>query len=65
MKKTFETVSDSQALRIQAALRNKSQKTLKSVEGEVDNVYKRNKKFKLKEPNFFDRLMKLATMKLF
>ena len=65
MKKNFETVSDSQAMRIQNALQTKSQKTLKMVEGDADNVYMRNKQFKLKEPNFFDRLIKLATMKLF
>lgn len=65
MNKNFETVSDSQAMRIQHALQTKSQKTLKRVEGDADNVYMRNKQFKLKEPNFFDRLIKLATMKLF
>lgn len=65
MNKNFETVSDSQAMRIQNALQTKFQKTLKMVEGDADNVYMRNKQFKLKEPNFFDRLIKLATMKLF
>ena len=57
--------SDSQAMRIQSALQKKSQKVLKDVEIDADNVYMRNKQFKLKEPNFFDRLMKLATTKLF
>ncbi len=65
MKKNFITVSDSQAMRIQCALQNKSQKILKDVEGNAENVYMRNKQFKLKEPNFFDRLMRLATTKLF
>ena len=63
--KNFDTVSDSQAMRIQSALQKKSQKTLKDVESNADTVYIRNKQFKLKEPNFFDRLVKLATMKLF
>ena len=62
--KNFET-TDSQAMRIQSALQKKSQKVLKDVEIDADNVYMRNKQFKLKEPNFFDRLMKLATTKLF
>ena len=62
--KNFET-TDSQAMRIQSALQQKSEKFLKEVEGDADNVYTRNKQFKLKEPNFFDRLMKLATTKLF
>jgi hypothetical protein len=57
--------SDSQAMRIQSALQKKSQKVLKDVEINADNVYMRNKQFKLKEPNFFDRLIKLATTKLF
>jgi len=65
MKKHLDTVSDSQAMRIQSALQKKSQKTLNDVERIVDTVYMRNKKFKLKEPNFFDRIVKLATMKLF
>lgn len=65
MNKNFETVSDSQAMRIQSALQQKSEKFLKETEGDADNVYMRNKQFKLKEPNFFDRLMKLATTKLF
>ena len=52
-------------MRIQSALQKKSQKTLKDVESNADTVYMRNKQFKLKEPNFFDRLVKLATMKLF
>ena len=63
--KNFETTSDSQAMRIQSALQKKSQKVLKDVESNADNVYMRNKQFKLKEPNFFDRIVKLATMKLF
>tara|TARA_R100000951_G_scaffold21_3_gene85 strand:+ start:1634 stop:1828 length:195 start_codon:yes stop_codon:yes gene_type:complete len=63
--KNFETTSDSQAMRIQSALQQKSEKFLKEAEGDADNVYMRNKQFKLKEPNFFDRLMKLATTKLF
>jgi hypothetical protein len=73
--KNFET-TDSQAMRIQSALQQKSEKFLKEVEGDADNVYTRNKQFKLKEPNFFElvslllqplllRLMKLATTKLF
>ena len=61
----YETTSDSQAMRIQSALQKKSQKVLKDVESNADNVYMRNKQFKLKEPNFFDRIVKLATMKLF
>ncbi len=61
----FETTSDSQAMRIQSALQKKSQNFLKEVECDADNVYMRNKQFKLKEPNFFDRLIKLATTKLF
>ena len=65
MNKNFETVSDSQAMRIQSALQQKSEKFLKETEGDADNVYMRNKQFKLKEPNFFDRIVKLATMKLF
>jgi uncharacterized membrane protein len=65
MNKNFETVSDSQAMRIQSALQQKSEKFLKETEGDADNVYMRNKQFKLKEPNFFDRLIKLATTKLF
>ena len=63
--KNFETTSDSQAMRIQSALQQKSEKFLKEAEGDADNVYMRNKQFKLKEPNFFDRLIKLATTKLF
>ena len=62
--KNLET-TDSQAMRIQSALQKKSQKVLKGVEVDADNVYMRNKQFKLKEPNFFDRLIKLATTKLF
>jgi len=65
MNKNFETVSDSQAMRIQSALQNKSQKILKDVAGDADNVYMRNRQFKLKEPSFFDHLIKLATTKLF
>ena len=57
--------SDSQAMRIQSALQQKSQKVLKDVEINADNVYMRNKQFKLKEPSFFDRLIKLVTTKLF
>jgi|TARA_R110000772_G_C13158575_1_gene425745 hypothetical protein len=57
--------SDSQAMRIQSALQQKSQKVLKDVEINADNVYMRNKKFKLKESSFFDRLIKLVTTKLF
>jgi hypothetical protein len=63
--KNFDTVSDSQAMRIQSALQKKSQKTLKDVESNADNTYMRNKGFKLKESNLFDRLIKLATTKLF
>ncbi len=63
--KNFETVSDSQAMRIQSALQKKSQNFLKEAQGDADDIYMRNKQFKLKEPNFFDRLIKLATTKLF
>ena len=62
--KNFET-TDSQAMRIQSALQQKSEKFLKEAEGDADSVYMRNKQFKLKEPSFFDRLMKLAATKLF
>ena len=55
--KNFET-TDSQAMRIQSALQKKSQKVLKDVEIDADNVYMRNKKFKLKESSFFDRLIR-------
>jgi len=65
MNKKFETVSDSQAMRIQSALQNKSQKILKDVAGDADNVYMRNRQFKLKEPSLLDHLIKLATTKLF
>ena len=57
--------SDSQAMRIQSALQQKSQKVLKDVEINADNVYMRNKKFKLKESSFCDRLIKLVTTQLF
>lgn len=63
--KNFETTSDSQAMRIQSALQKKSQKFLKDTEFEADNVYMRNKRFKLKESNFFDRIIKLVTTKIF
>ncbi len=63
--KNFETVSDSQAMRIQSALQKKSQNFLKEAQDDADDIYVRNKQFKLKEPNFFDRLIKLATTKLF